>query len=555
MHFFFAVVMHQTFLFLVVSLKLQSRVEDLSGTMTSTLALVLIHLALEQKPDFSSLARMLRYGNRGLMQAWIESCSIWSEDTALQAKSFFAGNRSLELDILPPDCLKRLRLPERTRLLDEAPLLELLLNVDDNLSPKGLERFEQAEPSGLWWRLLVPKFDWNKVWVKLDDYKSGPLFRVGMVDFFINADRKMLLRAYSPITNAHNDTPDTVFRSIYGLMRADLIDHVNNSRDEIATILKTINSNFHRQTEFQNVSWIIRFWLCAFTNRSCDLVHAKDMFSMMIDSELGIRFEKENYLAMNAMISIILSQGTFGIKEQQALLDRIIPVLLLLNDLDLSNFLWDVYNFSPLVSNDLFKAQLILNNNIRRRLLSIAPFRDTDLPSLLYLTRDGIGYFRRWMVEYTSADSLSDFIGSASDPTSSDFLLHLAEYWTTNIPKFAFGGIPIVTKLKQFLKVLLETFSAVISIVTEKDSRRVWVNFEAFNANDLDHVGLVALLLRIRLHHEDENVAIESQENTYDLCTETVNILRKKSLMISAPLNIVYPLLPGELTRSKRCRD
>lgn len=548
--------MHQAFLFLVASLKLQSRVEDLSGTMTSTSALVLIHLALEPKPDFPSLVRMLRYGNRGLMQAWIESCSLWSEDTVLQAKSFFAGNRSLELDILPLDCLKRLRLPERTRLLDEAPLIGLLLNVDDNMSPKGLERFEKAEPSGLWWRLLAPSFDWSNVWAKLDDYKSGPLFRVGMVDFFnINADRKMLLRAYSPITNAHNNTPDTAFRSIYGLMRADLIDHMNNSRDEIATILKAINSNVYLQTEFQSVSWIIRFWLCAFTNQSCDLVHAKDMFSMMIDSELGIRFEKENYLAMNAMISIILSQGTFGIKEQQALIDRIIPVLLLLNDLDLSNFLWDVYNFNPSVSNDLFKAQLILNNDIRRRLLSIAPFRDNDFPSLLYLTRDGISYFRRWMVEYTSADSLSDFIDSASDPTSSDFLLHIAEYWTTNIPNFAFGSIPIVIKLKQFLRVLLEHFSAVISIVTEKDSRRVWINFEAFDANDLDHIGLIALLLRIRLHHEDENVAIESQETTYDLCTETVNILRTKFSMISAPLNIVYPLLPGDLTRSKRCRD
>lgn len=551
----FAALVALTMVSFVTSLGISTSVNGLVDTMTSTAAVTLIISTIEADSNLPNLVRMLRYGDSGLHGAWADSCKRWSTATFLRLKHQCQDNRHLELLIFPLPCIDRLRAGDREEPIDESLFRGLLFHSNNPEGPDALRRLEEAEPQGLWWRWIAPRIAWEDVLRVQEAYHGGPLFRVGMVDLFnAKGGRQQLIPVYSAALTVAEEVPAKVLWPLYGLMRASQLAAAT-PHPTTTSHFTLIYAKFRLHSGFKTIIRLVRLWLCSLADQQCEPDGASAMFYRMIQGDSAVSLERESHLIMNALIVIVFGCGRFGGEEHRVLVDHIIPALPFQSDVSLSNFLWDAYTLTPFLADLGIHWRRLLGVAVRARLLAIAPCHHRPVPSLLLLTSDGIQYFRRWMIDHVDTGLLDMVVRSTAQEMPLELLFYAVYDWRGNIPALVGGNATVRRRLKQILQSLIDAHSAHLSIYTGEDPRRIWIHSNTMSfSGESRHLELIVVLLRIRLHYEEEGIPLDTDELTYDLCTETVAQLRSiHSPFIGFALDVVYPPWLGEDLRSRLC--
>ena len=556
----------------VVLLKLALSFNDLDITMTSWTLQSLVMAALENADNLPTISRLAHYGDHGLRETISISCNWWSLTTLRNVLHHCRYNYEIQLVYLTFYCNQALRgRPSLLKELREEDWQGILISPQLSSSfLQDLKRYEQMEPRGFWWPEYDPNFCWNSIEACWHPFINSPLLRVGLLDALDSFVKpSSLLNVYTEgLTMVSGD----LFRSterIYGLIRVcATIDQSASEcaaspcpHKDVASVLRRFLLKYQNLSAFAALIRVITLWLIVFTGEEIGDA-PKVILASMMDGPLAIEFESHPVALMSALLVIVYRSSTFDHQARRVLIDRFRIALQGLDDFDLSAFLWHAYFMHPCQTDSSCVERMVKDPSIRRRLLHVPPIRGERWISLLLSTSFGISYFRRWQATYISASQFHDLLLSRDSGLLFETIALLP--WKTVVPWTSLMGRPGIKELKGLLKVILTEPDAPFRLYDFSTLNRTWVDLVIpCNADEnITSAALMALqlILRLRLHYEETEDLVDphSQGITYDLCRETVEILRqpdwrRRFSYIQIPLNIVYPWWPGEDARSRVC--
>lgn len=497
-------------------------------TLPSSSSVTLIAASITITNNLPSLARLLTFGSIYLRDCLELTCSDWTLDTLAIVKKHCLNDRSAELLFFTRGCIQRLK----SNLV--GPLFEdLILNPppDKYKEPQYLLHKEQIEPRGLWWPEYSRHVDWTDVIRRVPEYIDGPIFRVGILDLLNqHGDWNQLVQVYFRMFHSACGDPKKEIWSLYALMRIQLLLPPTAGPNPAAVYLQELFKLYGRTKDFGTVASVVDLWLATFVlNQS----YAPAMLRTMIDGHRAIRLEAESYVLMNILILIVFGSPNFDGNDRQGLIDRILITLPQLDDFDLSNFLWHAISYAPCRADQGCLARLAGEDLIRRRLMSIAPFRRSKWTSILMQTVMARNYFWRWLIRPINSNDAVGLAGACSDETVFDIVVRVP--WNCFIP------LPSGT-LKRVLQSILDGHPHLFTQTRSLDSHLVLVNTAHVTLVDSPSTalvrGAVELLLRIQLFFADED---SSEKVMYRLDPKTIHQFSDIDLIPIMSLNILYP--------------
>lgn len=379
-----------------------------------------------------------------------------------------------------------------------------------------------------------------------------------------NMERTRIAEIYAHLLTRHdNDDPSRKMWSLYGLMRVAAIDPNCMQSQVVAALFVEFSKAYENALGFGLPVLVTRLWLGLFAAKFSSQEDAASLLAAVLQGPSRLVFEQEDPVYMMAMVVIIFGGTELDSPPRTTLINRLVQVLPHMDDLDLSNFLWHARYFSPCFEDGQCLARMIADPKLRARLIKIGPYRPSNghFYSLLVGTDHGIAYFRRWLLHPLNQAALKLIDAAQSDHELIPAICYM--YIQMHVPALL-RGMPARQKLKSLLRGLVTDSRLYREMTFAGHPNRVWIAFAGQPPLSLDnfwhpHGLILALVLRLRIHHEGEAEPLEPEgdtnEVTYDLCTKVAHFFR-----INAPkddilmmLGAVYPSAHGEDKLSRAC--
>lgn len=547
-------------------LKIIISFNSLSLTETNrTIAALVAHVG-RQSSNLPVLIQLLGYGDNGLRQAWREYCPDMSQEMLDSLLDWLKGKPEWAFVFFDHRCINVLRRSHDSR--DAGPfdvhgvLLPLSLDPAYSSSPEKLEIYEKTDPRGHWWSYFVQTAAWKTVLQQsMHPYCNGPVFRVGMMDFLYSGSPDRFEPFKGILSATSDDTLGAIF-AIYILIGL----RVRFSHENVSVVFENFRSMVESKPTFEFHRQIIDHCLCSWTGQECPPGTDFDSLMARASSNAKLNPGIESRVFLKTLVLLVFESHESTVQTREGLASQLRPILARLDDFDLSEFLWHTHLLQKFAEKPMFVQMILAEESFRLRLLRIAPFRTDKWSSLLLYTRDGIAYFRRWMLRYPDAISWESLLNAQSDD---DLLSTISTLdWRGGLVFNLLHGLPVRQKLQSLLQTILADPQGPFQSFSFGQRRRIWISLSAgppCRWMTPAFAQALVLVLRLRLHHDDPMDQSKDANDDdddgviqYDLCDDVLELLdvpfwRRQLSFFIRPLKIVYPPWKNENTRSRPC--
>lgn len=547
------------------TLRISQSFNGLAKSTGGDFFLGLVRQVMEMPQNVPAMISFVRYGDNGLRNALHSICFGFSQEVFESLVPAFAEDPRLIYAFLSGPFLRRVLFVNEELSFGDTRVEEIarLRHTGLQMSMQEMvQRYERADPRGLWWPLYASSVSFGQEF-RAATFYDGPLFRVGMLELFASPmTGRRIAQIYAHLSAVNDDHPARKAWALYGLMRIVAIDPTCMPRKELAVLFENVSRLHKAIYGFGRAVLVVRLWLGVFAvEPSSSKDDPSALLNDMLEGSSAVGLEGEDPVYMMAMIVIIFGGTEAGSQHRATLIDRVVQILLQLDDVDLSTLLWHSHEFPPCREDAGCITRLVADPAIRDRLMKIEPYRRGGRFSLLWGTDRGIAYFRRWLAIPLSQAEVQMINAAENDPALIHALYPVDVIKHIPIP---LRGMPAHLKLKSLLRDLLAESRLYRQVRLGEHDNRVWISFAQQPPPLLDFLRvdqfIIVLVLRLRLHFEEETGGsldshATANEIVYDLGADVVQFYKEgvNALRDSSVLYLVYPESPNENRHSRDC--